>query len=1012
MVKQVHNPSDSKDEQAKKVARRNAETLESAEGSQQSAVGAHYVRGDQEHLIVPEELIAGQLSLQNTARRERAKFRKSANIVESSRTADLPESKQDEVQGKSTPRRGLSATQHDLQDKIDIFNGSKKAEDTKNEGSLATNSIIKKLQDRSLPQRGLSKSKDNLQQKMLAKNPPRITEDEKGVDNLIYLHRKLPRRGLSNSHDDLKEKMLAKKPSEISEHSARSPDNRASAMSQIKSKTKLTGLRRSENELRNSKTRACSSQQENQHEDDAPHANYLVAHDNEPNIIVHPNDPSESGSIASEKDDDAEEGDEENANVGYTPERADLVIARLVNKDDSVANYMTEAQPVDLAQWQKQSEYRRRQLRRRNVLLLMASISLLVIATVIPLVIITRKGTKEVIIQETNGPISAPMETAPVLPQTSAPTAMIQGLPGTTLESLDNVSTPQYKAYHEWLAYHPFISTMEDWRKEQLFALVTFYYSFEGEYWPEDTYGTNWLDYGKQECTWYSRNTGFTWDNSDMPTCNADDMYESLSLDLGGVKGKMPPEIAFLISLKHIDLDGVNGALNDVVGASFLKDMKHLSRIDLSLNGLTGVLPSELGTLLVLENLLLQSNQITGSLPTELGILSSLKGLYLEKNAITGIIPEELHMLTALKSLGLSQNQLEGTLSSRLGRLTLLERLALEDNSITGPLPREISSCLALKYLYLLNNSLNSTLPTELALLTSLQRLDAGNNSLSGVLPTEMGMLTALQRLFLLNNTFEGSIPSEVGGLTELELFYMLGNRLVGSLPTELGLMQQLRRIVIHNNTITGSLPSQLFMLPNLISVGVGDNSMTGSVPSELRFASSLQYMNFYGNSFQGSLLTEIGKLTDLRVLALHTNNFAGTIPSEIGMQSALEEMLLNNNSFSRAIPSELGGLQSLSILDLSTNTLSNTIPTELGLLTSLSLLNLSSNALSGLVPSELGNMNASACNISLLGNNLTGSLPSELCPWLCGGLENITASSRLEVDCSVIQCDCVCSYH
>ena len=64
-------------------------------------------------------------------------------------------------------------------------------------------------------------------------------------------------------------------------------------------------------------------------------------------------------------------------------------------------------------------------------------------------------------------------------------------------------------------------------------------------------------------------------------------------------------------------------------------------------NQLQGPLPTELSSLLDLEQLLLQNNQLTGQVPAELGALENLRRLELSGNpSLNGIIPTELCALT------------------------------------------------------------------------------------------------------------------------------------------------------------------------------------------------------------------------------------------------------------------------------------------------------------------------------------------------------------------------------
>ena len=106
------------------------------------------------------------------------------------------------------------------------------------------------------------------------------------------------------------------------------------------------------------------------------------------------------------------------------------------------------------------------------------------------------------------------------------------------------------------------------------------------------------------------------------------------------------------------------------------------SLLDLVNNGLTGTIPSELGSLTNLRSLHLSANGLTGSIPAELGSLANLETLELSNNELMGSIPEELGLLGNLRSLDLSDNDLMGPIPEELGLLGLanLESLALSNN--------------------------------------------------------------------------------------------------------------------------------------------------------------------------------------------------------------------------------------------------------------------------------------------------------------------------------------------
>ena len=56
-------------------------------------------------------------------------------------------------------------------------------------------------------------------------------------------------------------------------------------------------------------------------------------------------------------------------------------------------------------------------------------------------------------------------------------------------------------------------------------------------------------------------------------------------------------------------------------------------------NGMSGTLPSELGSLSKLQYLNLNANALSGALPSELGSLSNLQSIYLGGNDLNGTLP-------------------------------------------------------------------------------------------------------------------------------------------------------------------------------------------------------------------------------------------------------------------------------------------------------------------------------------------------------------------------------------
>ena len=239
--------------------------------------------------------------------------------------------------------------------------------------------------------------------------------------------------------------------------------------------------------------------------------------------------------------------------------------------------------------------------------------------------------------------------------------------------------------------------------------------------------------------------------------------------------------------------------------------------LDLNNNGLTGLIPPELGRLTGLERLNLYSNPLFGPVPPELGDLANLQLLFLGNGHLTGPIPPELGDLANLKQLFLVYTQLSGPIPRELGKLRNLQGLHLYSNDLSGPIPLELGGLANLAWLELSWNGLSGPIPPELGRLANLEQLVLGNNGFKGPIPPELGDLTNLMWLDLGFNALSGPIPPELGGLARLEVLSLLNNELSGSLPSELGRLSYLKELdLTHNTAMSGPLPSSLTNLDDL----------------------------------------------------------------------------------------------------------------------------------------------------------------------------------------------------
>ena len=114
---------------------------------------------------------------------------------------------------------------------------------------------------------------------------------------------------------------------------------------------------------------------------------------------------------------------------------------------------------------------------------------------------------------------------------------------------------------------------------------------------------------------------------------------------------------------------------------------------ELVIKGLDGTIPSAIGNLTALTNLVIETYDMSGTIPETIGLLTMLKILRLATapklgdsgpGRLSGTMPESISKLTALRSLDLQSNSLSGTLAASVSKLTLLNTLHLANNFFTA----------------------------------------------------------------------------------------------------------------------------------------------------------------------------------------------------------------------------------------------------------------------------------------------------------------------------------------
>ncbi|XP_072954932.1 receptor-like protein EIX2 isoform X5 [Typha angustifolia] len=282
-----------------------------------------------------------------------------------------------------------------------------------------------------------------------------------------------------------------------------------------------------------------------------------------------------------------------------------------------------------------------------------------------------------------------------------------------------------------------------------------------------------------------------------------------------------------------------NSGIADRLPDWFWNVISSVKYLDLSLNHISGVLPSTLEFLSALLEINLNSNQFQGGVPQ---LPTSLQVLDLSNNSITGTIPLSMcNQVQSLRILDLSHNHLSGQLPQCL---TSRKSFRADPGDLT-PIGSELSILAKLDYLHVLDlahNNLSGTIAPSLVNFTAMTIVSSYG---SYYVPDFISMLVVtkgqaleyytntiislMSSLDLSSNYLSGTIPQEIGGLATLKNLNLSGNRLIGYIPETMGGLRSLESLDLSNNELYGRIPSgqqlQTFDDP---SVYEGNNDLCG----------------------------------------------------------------------------------------------------------------------------------------------------------------------------------------
>ncbi|KAH9624094.1 hypothetical protein KSS87_018308, partial [Heliosperma pusillum] len=281
----------------------------------------------------------------------------------------------------------------------------------------------------------------------------------------------------------------------------------------------------------------------------------------------------------------------------------------------------------------------------------------------------------------------------------------------------------------------------------------------------------------------------------------------------------------------------------------------HISTITLSSVGLTGKLSGDLAALSDLQILDLSYNKgLEGSLPSTIGKLTKLTNLILLGCGFSGPIPDSIGSLSQLVYLSLNSNKFTGKVPASIGNLKKLYWLDLSDNQLTGSIPVSdattpgLDLLLNTKHLLFDNNNLTGSIPSTLALVQTLEAIRFDRNSLSGLLPSNLNELTHVNELVLSNNAFTGPVPN-LTGMNNLNYLDMSNNNFEATdVPQWLTTLQSLTTVMMEKTGLEGQLPMEFFSIPLLQTVMMKGNQLSGELDIGSTYSSQLELIDLQSN--------------------------------------------------------------------------------------------------------------------------------------------------------------------
>ncbi|XP_057986146.1 probable leucine-rich repeat receptor-like serine/threonine-protein kinase At3g14840 isoform X1 [Hevea brasiliensis] len=275
----------------------------------------------------------------------------------------------------------------------------------------------------------------------------------------------------------------------------------------------------------------------------------------------------------------------------------------------------------------------------------------------------------------------------------------------------------------------------------------------------------------------------------------------------------------------------------------------HVEKLFLKGQDLPGVLPASIVKLPFLKTLDLTRNYLSGNIPPEWAS-TKLEYLSITVNSLTGRIPSYLGNITSLIYLSIENNFFYGTVPVELGNLVNLVNLILNANNLTGELPLALTKITKLTELRISSNNFSGKIPSFIQSWKRLEKLAIQGSGLEGPIPSSISVLTNLTQLRISDLGGEGSNFPYVGNMKNLNYLLLSNCNITGNFPEYITHIANLKDLDLSFNRLTGNLPTNYLDLVALESMYLTSNFLTGPIPKWIlernhRYAIDISYNNF-----------------------------------------------------------------------------------------------------------------------------------------------------------------------